>query len=347
MKDKVQSRVLIIYTGGTIGMVEDPLSGSLHPLDFDHLNREVPELAKLDIDLEVESIDQPIDSSNVEPELWLHLVDLIRKNYHNYDGFVILHGSDTMAYSASALSFLIENVNKPIIFTGSQLPIGKLRTDGKENLITAIEIAGAKSAGLPIVPEVAIYFEYTLYRGNRTSKISAEDFEAFHSPNFPPLAEAGVNIKYNRFAINQLSDEELIFRKNICRDVASIKIFPGIQQKVFQAIANIPGLKGLIIETYGSGNAPTHPWLSEELNKLMNKGVVVVNITQCVSGEVLQAKYETGIHLERSGVLSGNNLTFEAAITKLMYLLACDELDLNGVKEYMVTNLRGEMGLLL
>lgn len=325
-------------------MVEDPTSGSLHPLDFDHLSNEVPELLKLDVELDVQSIEHPIDSSNVNPEVWLELVDLIEKHYENYHGFVILHGSDTMAYTASALSFLLEFNQKPIIFTGSQLPIGKLRTDGKENLITAIEIAGDYQGEAAMVPEVAIYFEYALYRANRTMKISAENFEAFQSPNYPLLAEAGVHIKYNRFAINKPEGKALFCRKSVCRDIASIKFFPGMQPEVFRAIANIPHLKGLVLESFGTGNAPTVAWLRKELEALIKRGVVVVNITQCVSGTVIQGKYETGVHLERIGVIGGGNMTFEAAITKLMYLLACAEIDLQDVKEYMGNSIRGELG---
>ncbi|MEQ8910497.1 MAG: type I asparaginase [Vicingaceae bacterium] len=337
------SKVLIIYTGGTIGMVEDPETGFLHAFDFDHLLEEIPELNKVGVGLEVSSLDKPIDSSNMGPAVWVELLEVIEKNYANFDGFVILHGSDTMAYTASALSFLLENVSKPIIFTGSQLPIGKIRTDGKENIITAIEIAGDYVNGSPVVPEVAIYFEYALYRANRTTKISAENFEAFQSPNYPLLAEAGVHIKYNRFAINKPQIAPLIARKKIVEDVASIRIFPGLQEKVFQAVAQIPNLKGLILETYGSGNAPSLPWLAEEIMKLNDKGVILVNITQCVTGKVIQAKYETGVHLERAGVISGEDMTFEAAITKLMYLLSCEELDLQQKKEFVGVNLRGEL----
>lgn len=338
-----KSKVLIIYTGGTIGMVEDSITGALNPFDFNHLQDHIPELNKLDVDLTVESLEFPIDSSNVSPDTWFQLVNIIGEYYHVFDGFVILHGSDTMAYSASALSFLLENVDKPIIFTGSQLPIGKIRTDGKENLITAIEIAAAKENGYPIVPEVAIYFEYSLYRGNRTTKVSAENFEAFQSPNYPLLAEAGVHIKYNRFAINKTTEEKFYVRKKISTNVASIRIFPGIRQEVFRAVANIPGLKGLVVETFGSGNTPTHQWLSEELLSLEKKGVIVVNVTQCNTGQVSQGKYETGVHLEKVGVLSGKDMTFEAAITKLMYLLGCDELSFDERKRYMEDNIRGEV----
>jgi L-asparaginase len=339
----MKSKVLIIYTGGTIGMVEDPKTGALHPFDFDHLFNEVPELAKLEIELAVESTSMPIDSSNVDPDCWFEMIDILEKNYSNFDGFVILHGSDTMAYTASALSFLIENNSKPIIFTGSQLPIGTLRTDGKENLITAIEIAGAKMNGKAIVPEVAIYFEYALYRANRTTKMSAENFEAFQSPNYPILAEAGVHIRYHDYAIAEASIEQVYFRKSADTNVASLRIFPGIKREIFKAIGSIEGLKGLIIETFGSGNVPTKDWLVEELESLIKKGVVIVNITQCITGQVIQGKYETSAHLERLGVIGGGNMTYEAAISKLMYLLACKELSPNEVVQYMSQNLRGEI----
>ena len=250
----MESNLLLIYTGGTIGMVEDPETGALHPINFDQLENEIPELKKFDCNITVNSLKSPIDSSNMDITVWIELIEIIEENYENYDGFVILHGSDTMAYTASAMSFLLENVNKPIIFTGSQLPIGKIRTDGKENLITAIEIAAAKENGKPTVPEVAIYFEYSLYRANRTTKISAENFEAFQSPNYPLLAEAGVHIKYNRFAIRNANNKEFIARKNIVDNVASIKIFPGLRRDVFEAIASIPDLKGLVIETFGSSD---------------------------------------------------------------------------------------------
>ncbi len=340
----MNSKVLIIYTGGTIGMVEDPITGTLHPFDFDHLFNEVPELQKLEIELEVESIKSPIDSSNVDSEVWMELIAIIEKHYDQFDGFVVLHGSDTMAYTASALSFLIENNSKPIIFTGSQLPIGTLRTDGKENLITAIEIAGAKRNGKAIVPEVAIYFEYDLYRANRTTKMSAENFQAFQSPNYPILAEAGVHIRFNDHAISGIPKEKVFFRKKISSDVASIKIFPGMKRDIFQAIGSIKGLEGLILETYGSGNAPTADWMIAEVEELNKKGVVIVNITQCATGHVNQGKYETSAQFEKLGVIGGSNMTFEAALCKLMYLLACDEISKEEARSYMAEDLRGELG---
>lgn len=338
-----RSELLLIYTGGTIGMVEDVETGALHPINFDQLQVEIPELKKFDCNITVKSLLSPIDSSNMNVQVWKELLQIIEFSYESFDGFVIMHGSDTMAYTASAISFLLENVNKPIIFTGSQLPIGKIRTDGKENLITAIEIAAAKENGKPIVPEVALYFEYSLYRANRTTKVSAENFEAFQSPNYPLLAEAGVHIKYNRFAIRKWEDKKVIARKNINDQVASVKIFPGLRRDVFQAIANLPNLKGLILETFGSGNVPSDSWFSEEIMRLNERGVIVLNITQCTTGSVIQGKYETGVHLENAGVISGKDMTFEAAITKMMYLLSCDELSIDEQKSYVDKNLRGEI----
>ena len=282
-----RSELLLIYTGGTIGMVEDVETGALHPINFDQLQVEIPELKKFDCNINVKSLLTPIDSSNMNVQVWKELLQIIESSYEKFDGFVIMHGSDTMAYTASAISFLLENVNKPIIFTGSQLPIGKIRTDGKENLITAIEIAAAKENGKPIVPEVALYFEYSLYRANRTTKVSAENFEAFQSPNYPLLAEAGVHIKYNRFAIRKWEDKKVIARKNINDQVASVKIFPGLRRDVFQAIANLPNLRGLILETFGSGNVPSDSWFSEEILRLNERGVIVLNITQCTTGSVI------------------------------------------------------------
>ncbi|MFT6946472.1 MAG: L-asparaginase [Vicingaceae bacterium] len=337
------AELLLIYTGGTIGMVEDAESGALHPLNFDQLEKEIPELKKLECNITVKSLKVPIDSSNMSIIIWRELLELIEENYSEFDGFVIMHGSDTMAYTASAISFLLENVNKPIIFTGSQLPIGKIRTDGKENLITAIEIAAARENGRPIVPEVALYFEYSLYRANRTTKVSAENFEAFQSPNYPLLAEAGVHIKYNRYAIRKWEDARLIARKNIIDNVASIRVFPGLRRDVFQAIANLPSLKGLILETFGSGNVPSDSWFAEEIIGLNERGVIVLNVTQCTTGSVIQGKYETGVHLEQAGVISGRDMTFEAAITKLMYLLSCDELTAIEKINYVGVNIRGEI----
>jgi L-asparaginase len=339
-----KSSVLLIYTGGTIGMINDPVSGELKPFNFNQLFAEVPELKKFDIDIEAHAFEEPIDSSNMKPSIWVKLALLIQSNYNQYDGFVILHGSDTMAYSASALSFMLENLTKPVIFTGSQLPIGTIRTDGKENLITSIEIAAAKKDGVAIVPEVAIYFEYALYRGNRTKKISAEHFEAFDSPNYPKLAEAGVHIKYNYGAIRRISSNRpLRVFEGWSDEVGYLKLFPGISASFFNHVISQKQLKGIVIETYGAGNAPNEPWLQESLKKAIDNSLIVLNVTQCNSGKVDQKKYETGSHLEKVGVIGGGDLTTEAAITKLMLLLGDSSLDRQDVVRQLKQNLRGEM----
>lgn len=339
-----KSKVLLIYTGGTIGMINDPLSGLLKPFNFDKLFAEIPELNKFDIEIETYAFENPIDSSNMNPKVWQRLAQLIETNYHSYNGFVILHGSDTMAYSASALSFMLEGLNKAVIFTGSQLPIGTIRTDGKENLITAIEIASAHFNGIPLVPEVAIYFEYNLYRGNRTKKVSAENFEAFQSPNYPFLAEAGVNLKYNTFAIKDFDEKaQLNVHLNMECNVGFLKLFPGITEAFVKNIFKLEGLKAIVLETFGAGNSPTEKWLENILKEAINKGIIVLNVTQCISGEVDQKKYETGSHLDRVGVISGKDMTNEAAITKLMHLLGDKKKSLKEVKEALKRSLRGEM----
>tara|TARA_R110002049_G_scaffold305865_2_gene503406 strand:- start:333 stop:1361 length:1029 start_codon:yes stop_codon:yes gene_type:complete len=339
-----KSSVLLIYTGGTIGMINDAETGELKPFNFNQLFAEIPELKKFEMEIDSYAFEKPIDSSNMNPKIWVELARLIEANYERYDGFVILHGSDTMAYSASALSFMLENLGKPVIFTGSQLPIGTIRTDGKENLITSIEIAGAKENGKPIVPEVAIYFEYALYRGNRTKKISAENFEAFDSPNYPKLAEAGVHIKYNRAAIRHpdLGKKLRVF-ESWSNNVGFLKLFPGISENFFRNILSQKGLKGIVLETYGSGNAPHEVWLQAALKEAIDNSLVVVNVTQCSSGKVDQRKYETGSHLEKVGVISGKDTTAEAAITKLMLLLGDDLLTLEEIKLQLQQNLRGEI----
>lgn len=337
------TKILLIYTGGTIGMITDPETGSLKPFDFSHITTEVPELKKFKCKIDAVSFDEPIDSSNMSPAIWVNLAGLIYENYSTYDGFVVLHGSDTMAYTASALSFMMQGLNKPIVFTGAQLPIGVIRTDGKENLITAIEIAAAKENGKPKVPEVVIYFEYLLYRANRTKKVNSQYFEAFHSPNYPVLAEAGIEISYNEVASNNFEKPtDLTLRNKFCTNVASIKLFPGIREEVVRSVLDIEGLKGFVIETYGSGNAPINGWLRNLLADAVSKGIVVVNITQCVGGGVYQEKYETGRQLSEIGVIGGVDLTFEAAVTKLMHLLGeCETID--EVKDLMKKSLVGEM----
>ena len=316
------SKVLMIYTGGTIGMITDPKTRTLKPFDFEQITKEVPELNKFECEIDTFSFETPIDSSNMNPKIWIRIAEIIEDKYLDYDGFVVLHGSDTMAYSASALSFMLNGLNKPVIFTGSQLPIGTIRTDGKENLITAIEIASAKKTNKPLVPEVAIYFENRLYRGNRTTKINTEGFEAFESFNYPVLAEAGINIKYDFKNIMQVKPEsKLNVYKAFDRNVASLKLFPGITEGFVSHFLKTPNLKAIVLETFGSGNAMSEEWFFSLLKQAIDQGVVIVNVTQCKGGGVDQSKYESGNKLEAIGVISGGDITFEAAITKLMLLL--------------------------
>ena len=322
MNRKKEISVLLIYTGGTIGMVNDPVTGSLVPIDFEHISDQVPELRRFGYNLRSVSFDPVSDSSNIDPEKWVKMASAIEENYEDYNGFVVLHGTDTMAYSASALSFMLENLQKPVVFTGSQLPIGVLRTDGKENLITAIEIAASQNNGKPTVPEVCIYFDNKLMRGNRTTKISAEHFDAFNSPNYPPLAEAGLHIKFNCNLINYFGyKNNLVVHKSFNNNIAVLKLFPGINLNFVKAIVNTTGLKALILETFGSGNAPTYSWFIKELKWFMSRGGIILNITQCHGGSVEMGLYETSREMLRAGVLSGKDITSEAAVTKLMHLL--------------------------
>lgn len=314
--------VLIIYTGGTIGMAQNPVTGALEPFNFHHLLDNVPELRQLGSSISTIQFEPPIDSSEIEPSQWERLVYLISENYDLFDGFVVLHGTDTMAYTASAVSFMLENLSKPVIFTGSQLPVGVLRTDGKENLITAIEIASAKHPdGSPVVPEVCIFFENSLMRGNRTRKISAENFNAFASPNYPLLAQAGVHISYDESEIRH-PDEILPLKAHYAMDnnIAVLKLYPGISRQAVHQILGIPGLKGVVMETFGAGNAPKSEWFLTELREAIQRGIVIVNVTQCNSGSVQMGLYSTGNTLQGCGVLSGYDSTTEAAIAKLMFL---------------------------
>lgn len=334
--------VLLIYTGGTIGMMQDARSRELKPFDFKSLSRQIPELSKFDIELSAIAFSEPIDSSNMHPSVWVELAKLIEKNYSKFDGFVILHGSDTMSFTASALSFMLENLAKPVVLTGSQLPIGMIRTDGKENLITAIEIAAAKEKGKPVVNEVCIYFEYKLYRGNRTFKYNSAHFDAFKSPNYPALAEAGVNIQYNYPALMKPGGKPLKVHSKLDNGVAVLKLFPGINKTITSALIQAQGTKALILETFGAGNASTETWFLNELKAAIKKGIVLLNITQCREGRVIQGMYETSSQLKKIGVVGGADLTFESAVTKLMFLLG-QPLSTKQIQEQLVKNLRGEL----
>lgn len=336
--------LLIIYTGGTIGMVKNAETGALQPYKFEDIYKLMPVLRNFDYKLESYSFDKLIDSSNVTPAFWVKLASVIEENYSLYDGFVVLHGTDTMAYSASMLSFMLENLAKPVIFTGSQLPMGVVRTDGRDNFINAIEIAAATENGKPRVPEVAIYFENKLMRGNRTNKFNAENFNAFLSGNYPPLAEVGVHIKYHTHLIHKADDQPLIVRKTLDTRVAILKLFPGITETVVKSMLLIPGLRGVILETYGAGNAPTDRWFIEALRQAIESGIVIYNVTQCKGGTVDMAKYETGASLEQIGVVGGYDITTESAIAKMMYLLGSGFIG-EQLVSLLQTPLRGELTL--
>ena len=339
-----KSSVLLIFTGGTISMGENPDTQSLAPLDSAQVLSFIPELQMLHVDISSVSFMPLIDSSDMQPDEWTRIAETIRDNYDHFDGFVVLHGTDTMAYSASALSFMLENLTKPVIFTGAQLPVGVLRSDAKENLITAIELAAAKDEfGDARVPEVCLFFEDKLMRGNRTTKRNTEEFNAFASFNYPELAKTGVHIKYALPAIHRDNvPKPFAIQTNLDTHIAILKLFPGIGEETVRTILSINGLRAVVLESFGAGNAPRSEWLFRLLKAADDRGIVIVNITQCRAGSVEMGRYETSVNLQRAGVVSGNDMTLEAAVAKLMYLLG-QHTDSQQVKRYMQLSLRGEM----
>ncbi|MFN3530350.1 MAG: asparaginase [Bacteroidia bacterium] len=315
-------RILLIYTGGTIGMIREPESGQLRPFNLDQILAQVPEISSFGYQIDAHAFEKPIDSSNVCPEIWVRLANIIATHYNQYDGFVILHGSDTMAYTASALSFMLQNLRKTVVLTGSQLPVGHVRTDAKENLITSIEIAAAQDGGgRSRVPEVCLYFDYQLFRGNRVIKYNAEKFEAFHSPNYPALAEAGIRIRYHDNYILPVAEGDLNLQTKIGTQIASLKLFPGLGEELLRSILDTAGLELLLLEAYGAGNAPTADWFIAALQHFIKRGKTIIDLTQCHGGSVELGKYETSARLQQIGVTTGHDMTFEAAITKGMHLL--------------------------
>ena len=338
------NKVLLIYTGGTIGMGCNKLTGALEPLDFSLLLDKIPEYTQLDTDVDTYQFDPPIDSSDMTPVHWAKIVELIASRYDEYDGFVILHGTDTMAYTASALSFMFENLTKPVILTGSQLPIGQLRTDGKENLMTSLELAAAHHPdGTAHIPEVCIYFNGHLLRGNRATKRNAEEFNAFDSFNYPHLCEAGVNFTFNdHYILRPDFSNPMIPHTSLNNDVIVFSLCPGLRESIIRHMLEAPGLRSIVMRSYGAGNAPQFPWLRSLLHDATERGIVVVNISQCISGHVEMGLYDTGYQLKDAGVLSGHDSTVEAAVTKLMYLQAAYD-DPTMVRQWMNRSIAGEI----
>ncbi len=334
------SKLLLIYAGGTIGMMRNA-GGRLEPFDFDYLLDHIPELKLLPHQIKTLSVENPIDSSDIDFGIWSDLAQIIFDNYYDFEGFVILHGTDTMAYTASALSFMLENLSKPVVLTGSQLPIGDLRTDAKENIITSLEIAGKKINGKPAVPEVSVYFEYKLLRGNRTTKISSEHFNAFDSPNYPPLAEAGVEIYFNEELIRPHHKDIFKIFTGLSDAFVVLKIFPGMNETYFDILES-GQIRGVILETYGSGNAPRFDWLQKKLKNALDRGVKILSITQCMHGKIHPERYETGRHLYELGIIPGSDMTLEAAVSKMAYLLGKNLTDKAMITAFK-QSLRGEL----
>ena len=337
-------KILIIYTGGTIGMIENPVTHALQPFDFTHLIDNVPKIKMLDFEIHNIQFNPPIDSAAMGPSHWSDMAAAIEDNYDNFDGFVVLHGTDTMAFTASALSFMLENLHKPVIITGSQLPIGEVRTDGEENLITALQVAASRDKnGDPMVQEVAILFENYLWRGNRSTKMSADNFNAFKSNNYPPLAKIGLDIHYNEDALYRVpSKRPLKVRYNMDPNVMFINLYPGIPESTLRYLLHTPDLKGIVLKTFGAGNGPMESWFTEAIREAVERGIVILNVTQCVNGGVHSTLYDTGNGLARAGVVSGHDITSEAAITKMMYLFGMG-LPSETVKKYLCYSLCGEV----
>lgn len=338
-------RILMVYTGGTIGMKENPHTGALAPFDFSAIEAEVPEIARYRFTIDNTTVGPPVDSSDITPEFWVRLARTILDAYSRYDGFVILHGTDTMVYTASALSLMIRGLSKPVVITGSQLPIGAIRTDGKENLLGALEVAATvhPHTGAAMVPEVSIFFNHCLLRGNRSKKIGSERFDAFRSYNYPLLAKAGIHIRYNPLAIRPVPGEPLGLFEEFCTDVITLRLFPGITAGYFRSIFSLPGLRGVILETYGAGNAPGESWLLEATAEAVRRGVLVVNNTQCSADGVSMKSYDAGIGLARAGVVSAGDMTLEASLVKLMIALAMFPDDVHGARDWFAAPQAGEL----